>query len=145
MLFNKERSFVNCTIKDSKLQKEEQEKRDSCSLKGLCLFSIKHFMLWWGEVGRGPLSENHLICRLQGLDNSFSCAEAFVYIKGSYQLYKLGIYLDINLWTDQSNDGSSQVLCLFCLYAGLTYSIVLTIVHFDGTPSYPSTVVVVII
>jgi len=24
-----------------------------------------------------------------------------------------------------------------CLYAGLTYSIVSTIVHFDGTPSYP--------
>jgi hypothetical protein len=27
-----------------------------------------------------------------------------------------------------------------CPYAGPTYSIVLTIVHFDGTPSYPSTV-----
>ena len=27
-----------------------------------------------------------------------------------------------------------------CLYAGPTHSIVLTIVHFDGTPSYPSTV-----
>jgi hypothetical protein len=51
--------------------------------------------MWWGEVGRGPLSENHLICRLQGLDNSCSCAEDFVYIKGSYQLYKLGIYLSI--------------------------------------------------
>ena len=59
------------------------------------------------------------------LDNSCSCTEAFVYIKGSYQLYKLGI----NLSTDQSNHGSSWVLFLICLYAGPTYSIVLTIVH----------------
>jgi hypothetical protein len=27
-----------------------------------------------------------------------------------------------------------------CLYAGPTYSIALTIVHFDGTPTHPSTV-----
>jgi len=27
-----------------------------------------------------------------------------------------------------------------CPYAGPTYSIVSTIVHFDGTPSYPSTI-----
>ena len=45
MLFNIEGSFVDCTIDDSKLQKEEQEERESRSLKGLCLFSMKHSML----------------------------------------------------------------------------------------------------
>ena len=45
MLFNIEGSFIDCTIEDSKLQKEEQEERDSCSLKGLCLFSLKHYVL----------------------------------------------------------------------------------------------------
>jgi len=31
-----------------------------------------------------------------------------------------------------------------CPYAGPTYSIVSTIVHFDGTPSYPSTIAVIV-
>jgi hypothetical protein len=38
---------------------------------------IAPFIMWWGEVGR---SRNHLICRMQGLDNSYSCTEDFVYI-----------------------------------------------------------------
>ena len=45
MLFTKEGSFVDCTIEDSKLQKEGQEERDSRSLKGLCLSSMKHCVL----------------------------------------------------------------------------------------------------
>jgi hypothetical protein len=45
MLFKIEGSFVDCTIEDSKLQKEGQEERDSRSLKGLCLYSMKHYML----------------------------------------------------------------------------------------------------
>jgi hypothetical protein len=31
-------------------------------------------------------------------------------------------------------------LLFLCFYASPTYSIVLTIVHFDGTPLYPSTI-----
>jgi hypothetical protein len=34
-------------------------------------------IVWWGEMGR---SRNHLICCMQGLDNSYSCTEDFVYI-----------------------------------------------------------------
>jgi hypothetical protein len=45
MLFNIEGSFVDCAIEDSKLQKEEQEERESHSLKGFCLSSMKHYML----------------------------------------------------------------------------------------------------
>ena len=45
MLFNIKGSFVNYTIKDSKLQKEGQEEKESCSLKGFCIFSIKHYIL----------------------------------------------------------------------------------------------------
>jgi hypothetical protein len=47
---------------------------------GLALASLvasPALALWWGEMG---CSRNHLICRMQGLDNSYSCTEDFVYI-----------------------------------------------------------------
>jgi hypothetical protein len=37
-----EGSSVDCTIEDTKLQKEEQEGRESRSLKGLCSSNMKH-------------------------------------------------------------------------------------------------------
>ena len=43
MLLNIEGSFVDCTIEDSKLQKEGQEERESRSLKGLYLSSNTAF------------------------------------------------------------------------------------------------------
>jgi hypothetical protein len=128
-------------------------------------------------VGR---SRNHLICRMQGLDNSYSYTEDFVYIgqlpiwavknqaiqghtvdydwirlrlggQGPEQSIRTTEWID--LWTTRFSGRfmdiswilrirlSLQVVfgrCLcfaycLCLYAGLTYSIVLTIVHFDGT------------
>jgi len=42
MLFNEEGSSVDCTIKDTKLQKEEQEGRESRGLKGFYSSSVKH-------------------------------------------------------------------------------------------------------
>jgi hypothetical protein len=48
-----------------------------CSCLNNLLITYSLFVLWWGEVGR---SRNHLICRMQGLDNSYSCTEDFVYI-----------------------------------------------------------------
>ena len=44
MLF-REGSFIDCTIEDFKLQKEEQEERESFVLKGLYYSSMKHYML----------------------------------------------------------------------------------------------------
>jgi hypothetical protein len=37
-----EGSSVDCTIEDTKLQKEEQEGRESRGLKGLCSSDMKH-------------------------------------------------------------------------------------------------------
>jgi hypothetical protein len=37
-----EGSFVDCSIEDTKLQKEEQEGRESRGLKGLCSSDMKH-------------------------------------------------------------------------------------------------------
>jgi hypothetical protein len=40
-----EGSFVDCTIEDTKLRREEEEGRESRGLKGLCFSSVKHQVL----------------------------------------------------------------------------------------------------
>ena len=151
--------------------------------------------MWWGFVVH---SWDHLICHMIR-DNSYSCTDDFVYIRSSYQLYKLGIYISnkelkrttvhynwiglrlgcqslgqrntddrmdwfTDYWTLRAFYGyifdSTDIFLILQVFLGVVfalptttadaialptrwpYSIVLTIVHINGTLSYPSTILI---